>query len=959
MRKWLVMWGCLLAGVTHAQLRVQIADASATPIELRSVSVKAEIAGRLAQTDIELQLNNPNGRVLEGELNFALLDGQTVSGFALDINGVLREAVPVEKARGQAVFEEVVRGNVDPALLEKTAGNNFKLRVYPLPPNGARRVVLRITETLKAGGYRLPLEFGGRVGTFSIDIHSLGLEPPTAKASALGEIKFIRDKGWRGALEVKDFLGRGALEVSLGKTANAPLYTQAFDGKRYFMLEVPLPERAAPRSLPRTIALVWDSSGSAAGRDHSREFKLLSLYFARVKNAEVRLLRLRNTLEPAQIFQLRDGQWDALKSALDETPYDGASALGALSPQRGVDEYLLVSDGLSTWGAQPIPDLRAPLYAISSSVGADLSFLRHYARRNGGQLLDLGTLSPELALADLLKSVSFISRLDGSNISELVSSSRAVEGGSVLVAGVLNELPAELKVTLTEGNRSKSIAFPLRSGLDSSLVAKHWASLRVAELDGEYALNASEIRRLGKRFGLLTRETSLIVLDLAADYARFEIEPPRELRDEYLALRQQQRASDQQERVTHIEEVISRFNEKRAWWNTDFPKLKMRMQDDAKLAEAASGASSAERSAMSAPPESAPVAEAMMAAPVVAQAPAASRQESASLGGTIAAAAEVKKADTKDKSAADARPMVATIQLKKFSPDSAELKRLRAASKADLYRVYLDERPSFVNSTAFFLDAADVFIERGQPELGLRILSNLAEISLDNRAILRVLGYRLAQLKRHQEAITVFRAVLKLSPDEPQSYRDLGLALAANGDAQLAIAELSEVVKRPWHNRFPEVELIALAELNAIAARSSKALNLSDVDPRLRENLALDLRAVLSWDADNTDIDLWVTDPNGDKAYYGRRLTSQGARMSLDFTGGYGPEEFSLKQALPGTYKVEAQYFGDRSQNLAGATTLQLNLSTHFGRKTQADQSIALRLNSASETVFVGEFTVQ
>ncbi len=303
--------------------------------------------------------------------------------------------------------------------------------------------------------------------------------------------------------------------------------------------------------------------------------------------------------------------------------------------------------------------------------------------------------------------------------------------------------------------------------------------------------------------------------------------------------------------------------------------------------------------------------------------------------------------------------MVATIQLKKFSPDSAELKRLRAASKADLYRVYLDERPSFVNSTAFFLDAADVFIERGQPELGLRILSNLAEISLDNRAILRVLGYRLAQLKRHQEAITVFRAVLKLSPDEPQSYRDLGLALAANGDAQLAIAELSEVVKRPWHNRFPEVELIALAELNAIAARSSKALDLSDVDPRLRENLALDLRAVLSWDADNTDIDLWVTDPNGDKAYYGRRLTSQGARMSLDFTGGYGPEEFSLKQALPGTYKVEAQYFGDRSQNLAGATTLQLNLSTHFGRKTQADQSIALRLNSASETVFVGEFTVQ
>ena len=124
-------------------------------------------------------------------------------------------------------------------------------------------------------------------------------------------------------------------------------------------------------------------------------------------------------------------------------------------------------------------------------------------------------------------------------------------------------------------------------------------------------------------------------------------------------------------------------------------------------------------------------------------------------------------------------------------------------------------------------------------------------------------------------------------------------------------------------------------------------------------NLPLDLRVVLSWDADNTDIDLWVTDPNGEKAYYGNRLTYQGGRMSQDFTGGYGPEEFSLRTAKPGRYKVEAQFYGNRQQIVAGATTLQLRLATRFGTPEEADKTVTLRLKGQSEVVLVGEFEVK
>jgi Ca-activated chloride channel homolog len=68
-------------------------------------------------------------------------------------------------------------------------------------------------------------------------------------------------------------------------------------------------------------------------------------------------------------------------------------------------------------------------------------------------------------------------------------------------------------------------------------------------------------------------------------------------------------------------------------------------------------------------------------------------------------------------------------------------------------------------------------------------------------------------------------------------------------------------VIRPWHNRFPEIELITLAEMNAIIATARTPLDTSRIHAKLLRNLPLDLRVVLAWDADNTDIDLWVTDP--------------------------------------------------------------------------------------------------
>ena len=213
-----------------------------------------------------------------------------------------------------------------------------------------------------------------------------------------------------------------------------------------------------------------------------------------------------------------------------------------------------------------------------------------------------------------------------------------------------------------------------------------------------------------------------------------------------------------------------------------------------------------------------------------------------------------------------------------------------------------------------------------------------------------------------------FEQVLDLRPDEPQSYRDLALTLARRAeeaakrapdairqDYARAIDLFVRVILTRWDNRFPEIEVIALEEVNRIIPKA-KAAGVSEIplDPRLIKLLDVDIRIVMTWHADNTDIDLWVTEPSGEKAFYSHNRTTIGGLVSRDFTGGYGPEEYLIRRAAHGMYKVEANYYGSRATRLLGAVTVQADVFTNYGRENEQRKSLTLRLKEARETVAIG-----
>jgi len=258
-------------------------------------------------------------------------------------------------------------------------------------------------------------------------------------------------------------------------------------------------------------------------------------------------------------------------------------------------------------------------------------------------------------------------------------------------------------------------------------------------------------------------------------------------------------------------------------------------------------------------------------------------------------------------------------------------------------------------------------------------LSNILELKLDSAVLLRMVGYKLDEQGEYDLSSEIFDKVLSLRNDEPQSFRDLALVLEKKGEYQRAVELLWKVICGPdWSSSFDEIEVTALFELNNIIEKAqgyqnyfkrigvpAKDLPLSrielpyNLDPAIWiHNIDVDLRISMAWDTDNTDMDLHVVEPTGEECYFGHKTTKIGGLCSRDFTRGYGPEEYMVRNAYPGTYVVKTNYFSSSQASLTGPTTLLLGLFTNYGRPNQEVQMTTIRLQEAKDNNEIGRITV-
>ena len=988
--------------LAHAQLpQLKINDKEDPNVYLSKLSVDVKIAGTIAITTMEMTFRNKNSRLLEGELIFPLPEGVSVSRYALDINGKMREAVPVEKEKATQVFEEIERQRVDPGLLEKVEGNNFRTRIYPMPANGSRTIIIAYEEELVFNNkhllrYHLPLDHKKPVDNFKLDVSVLqSAIRPQLEEEPDGELQF---KAWNNnytaSLTKEHFIPEHSLTVTIPKSPdNTEVMMQESGGNYYFLVNCFPQKDSRPKAKPGEITVLWDASLSGLNRNRTKELALLGKYLEHHDNLLVNLAVLNNTFRTAGAFRIRNGNWSELKKAIEALNYDGGTNFGRITFPAS-EEYLFFTDGMSSLSDREITLPNKPVYTISSAPRSDFSFLQYIAQKTGAAFINLDALKTEEAEKLLTQqSLQFIGIKPNRLVSETWPSMPKPILHNFSLAGIVIEPKTTITLQFGYGTTvttEKTVTLDFsKQEADAVNLARVWAQKKIGELDIQYEQNKELITFLGKQFSIVTRGTSLIVLETVNDYVRYEIEPPAELRDQYDRLIKQQLVQRDNRMQVTLANALQQLNNLVTWWNRNFtaqaaprPEKEVygyrttdsvRIRGNSAANRATTAATRANRQARG---EERPPAQGELQEVVVvgygnqrrqdvvgSTATTSNKSLPEQLEGRIPGL-EVKRAPMRYKHIdPDGSGWInSSIDIKQWSPERTYLQALAKEKAGNRYTAYLTLRKDYLYTPTFYYDIANFFFREHDTLTGLQILTNMAEIDLENHELYKLLGYKLREAGAYEEAVTVFRKVLQWRPQEPHSYRDYGLALADAGLYQQALDTLYTALKKNYSEStagmYHGIEEIIVTEINQLISLHKKQLDLSGIDNKLIHAMPTDVRVVLNWNKNDTDMDLWVTDPNQETCYYSHKETLIGGRLSNDFTRGYGPEQFLLKKAVRGKYQVKVNYYGDQQFKLSGPTTVMAEIFTHYSDGRQERRLITLQMEKGSKAdgVLVGEF---
>jgi hypothetical protein len=993
-----------IASLSQAQSpQLTVKGNDSIQVKMSQLLVNVKIVGNIAYTTAEMHFFNKSTRQMEAELLFPLPEGVSVSRYAIDINGKMREAVPVNKNKGKQVFEAVEHRRVDPGLLEKVEGNNFKTRIYPILPNGERIVLIGYEQELSSYdknnlAYQLMSKYAQKLDVFEININVLGTtsNPIVMNGDQASSMEKTIESTWNQSyttsIKKLNYQPSEKLLIKIPIQQEIPsVVMQSVDDQHFFYANTVIESNKIRKKSPNSIGMIWDVSLSCKNRDLKKELDLLDNYFKQIKNSQVTLYLLSYNFEKNQIFTILNGDWSALKTKLENTKYDGGTRFSQMKLPTH-DEYLFFTDGLSSLSNNQLDKTNKPIYTISSLVSSDYAFLNYNSLKSGGSFINLNQLSTTQAVDKMLySSLKFLGIKENYLVTEIYPSVGTAVSGNFSISGI--SLKPKNEIVLLFGYDDKAI-IEKKIFIDAESqntkdinVEKLWAQKKVANLELQYKQNAEEIETMGKKYGIITPNTSLIVLENISDYIAYDIVPPTELRAEFDRILKGQRDSQLAEQHNNWDNIEDYRYKLQSWWNKNIkytapkPLVKSKRKGNQvryvrpvvaraeEVTETIKGDANAEMTVESV--GNAPVLEdqAINVTEIKDKKVGAERienderlqevevtvgygtkkSESAvilnDLSGRVAGVNVSNSGDfgAANKIVADSISTLnkkndITTKVTSWNPDRIYLKALAAASPEKKYEVYLELREAQENNPSFYFDVANYFYNSGNKQKALLVLSTIADLGLENHQLYKSLTYVLRQWEAYEDALFTASQVAKWRAHEPQSHRDLGLTLEDNKQYQAAFDELTKALEVNYYGemsgQYEGVEDIILMDINRLVA-DHPSVNTEKLDKKYLNKMPVGMRIILNWNQMDTDIDLHIIEPTNEECYYGHTDTEAGSRFSKDFTQGYGPEQYLLRNAMKGKYQIRTNYYGESTLTQNGPATVMVEIYTQKNGKTE------------------------
>ena len=284
------------------------------PLEVTKHQATVQIKDQIAVTSVKQEFYNPNPQRLEGTFLFPVPKGAQIKKFAMEIDGkpVEAELMASDKARG--IYEDIVRKLKDPALLEYSGQDVFKVRIFPIEPRSKKRVSVSYTQLLKSDlgliGYSYQLnteKFSAKpIPDVSLKVEVETKRPLKSIYSPSHNVEVRRHGANQATIgyEARDVKPDTDFQLFFAPEpdeigVNLMTYKTGSEDGYFLLLAAPGVDMKDQKVLPKDVAFVLDTSGSMAGQKLEQAKKALLFCVENLNdNDRFEIIRFSTETEP-------------------------------------------------------------------------------------------------------------------------------------------------------------------------------------------------------------------------------------------------------------------------------------------------------------------------------------------------------------------------------------------------------------------------------------------------------------------------------------------------------------------------------------------------------------------------------------------------------------------------------------------------------------------------------------
>jgi len=533
--------------------------------KIKQLAVNARIVDQVARVQVGQSFVNTGSRQMEVSFVFPLPYDGAIDQLTFMVDGKEYPAKLIGAEEARRIYEQHIRRNQDPALLEWIGTGMFKTSVFPIPPGAERTVTLRYSQLLRKD--RNLTDFLFPLGTAKYT--SAPVEKVEIRSSIESSIEIKNVYSPTHPIEIKrpddnhavvsytathqvpisDF--RLFYGVAKGKVGTGVVSYRPDDKQDGFFLLLASPQIKAPDAKrPRkTVVCVFDRSGSMNGQKIEQAKEALKYVINNLREGDLfNILAYDSRIEAFQPEMQRYND-QTRKQALGfvEGLYAGGStnihaaltkALGMIQDSNQPNYVIFMTDGLPTagetneskivTGVQEANKLRARV--ISFGVGYDVNsrLLDRLSRANHGQsefvrpnedieqsVSRLYNKISSPVMTDVAVKFEFdelkveqgepISRMYPKQVTDLFEGEQLVVVGRYKRAGL-----AKVRISGRVGDDQQKFDFPVeltvKSGDQSyAFVEKLWAMRRIGEIIDEMDLGGKNEELIKELVALSTK----------------------------------------------------------------------------------------------------------------------------------------------------------------------------------------------------------------------------------------------------------------------------------------------------------------------------------------------------------------------------------------------------------------------------------------------------------------------